>query len=71
MEAINRRGTHPPPRAVQHGVRDALTREGERKVAERLGLSRLSVAKIAAGMAVHRGTAALAAARLGIEIDDA
>jgi hypothetical protein len=59
-------GAAPAPTAVQVAVREALERDGERVVCEALGLSRLSVNKLAFGRPCYPGTIALAQQRLGI-----
>ena len=59
-------GAVAPPAALQKATKDALDADGERRTVERLGLSRMSVAKLAAGQPVRRGTMALAALRLGL-----
>jgi hypothetical protein len=71
MEQRNRTGAVPPSAEVQAAVKQCLDRDGERLTVERLGISRISVAKLAAGSPVRRGTAALAAVRLGLPVESA
>jgi hypothetical protein len=59
-------GAIPPTAALQEAIKRELQDNGEARTVERIGLSRISLAKIAAGLPVRRGTAALAALRLGM-----
>jgi hypothetical protein len=68
MEQVKRTGAVAPTPALQAAVKDCLDRDGERITVERLGISRISVAKLAAGSPVRRGTLALAAGVLGIAL---
>ncbi len=59
-------GTFAAPPLVAGAVADALLRDGERRVCAVLGLSRLTVAKLAGGLPVRLGTVAQARERLGL-----
>jgi hypothetical protein len=60
----------PAPGHVQRAAKSAIAREGDRVVAERVGISRMALARLAAGLNVHRATAAIAEVKLGGGGDD-
>jgi hypothetical protein len=60
-----------PPETVQTAVRELVENLGEARAVEQLGLSRQSVARLALGLRVQRGTVAMARLRLGMGDADA
>jgi len=52
--------------AVRAAAREALTTQGERQAASRLGVSRATIVKLAHGVAVSEGTLLSVGARLGL-----
>jgi hypothetical protein len=65
----NHNGSIEPPVALQDAVKAALRSEGEASTVERTGLSRFALIKLAGGQPVRRGTAALAAVVLGLDLE--
>jgi hypothetical protein len=68
---------HSPPRAlgivappaIRTAVRELLEHDGDLATAARLKISRTSLARLAGALRVRRGTIALAAQQLGIDVD--
>jgi hypothetical protein len=59
-------GSVPPSEVLASAVKAALVRDGESATVVRLQLSRIALARLAAGLPVRRGTAAFAALKLGL-----
>jgi len=61
-------GTVAPPPRVAIAVRNLIGRCGEQATAERLGVSRATVARLAGRLTCRRGSVFMAARALGIEV---
>jgi hypothetical protein len=59
-------GSVPPSDVLAAAVKLALQRDGETATVAKLQISRTSLSKLAAGLPVRRGTAALAAMKMGL-----
>ena len=64
-------GTYPPPPRLALAVRDLIATIGEVAATRQLGVSRSTALRLAMRMPVRRGSTALAAAALGLGLDEA
>jgi len=55
------------PREIQDRVKKLIDRDGVGHVAEKLGISKESVLRVASGMPVRAGTIALVEQKLGVD----
>jgi len=61
-------GSMVPPLALRSAMRETIWEHGEERSAAKLGLSRSTVRRIAAGQTCRRGSLLLAAHTLGIDV---
>jgi len=65
--AVTTPGSIRPSAELQTAIKAAMNEEGERELVERLGITRASAARLAAGLPVRKGTLVMAAMRLGLD----